>query len=156
VLVLQSYVPPGGVATIPDGHNWTIVDAALATTAAPGFFRRHMVTTESEYFFEDAGAHCVNNPTQLALDECPKLKETDPLLDAANGALFVSLGTGTWSDIHTTSGVFGLFKNKLATLKASLRHATTVKQVHESMKMEAQVHNLYVWLVTVELRGSLM
>jgi patatin-like phospholipase/acyl hydrolase len=152
VLAVRSYRNLGEDQAIPNGHNWTCEDAALATTAAPGFFKRHRIDRGIHgYFFEDAGANRMNNPTKFMLDECQMLDQADQQLNATDNALFVSVGTGNWKpDIRTTCGFLGLLKNKKATLKATLRHATDVDEVHNYMKKQARGSKMYVAVVAEE------
>jgi patatin-like phospholipase/acyl hydrolase len=152
VLAVRSYRNLREAQAIPYGHNWTCEDAALATTAAPGFFKRHRIDRGTHgYFFEDAGANRMNNPTKFILDECQTLDKADKRLNATDDALFVSVGTGNWKpDIRTTCGFLGLLKNKKATLKATMRHATNVDEVHNCMKKQASGSNLYVGMVGID------
>jgi hypothetical protein len=85
VLLIRSYKDPTGKPSPP----WTVLDAALATTAAPALFRNHTITHENfTYQFEDAGVHGLSNPTIIAWDECDRL---DP---STSPYCIVSLGTG--------------------------------------------------------------
>jgi hypothetical protein len=67
------------------------MDAAMATTAAPGYFQRHRITKEGKCFtFEDAGSHKANNPTLKAWEELQS--NCFPFVGGSD--CFVSIGTG--------------------------------------------------------------
>jgi patatin-like phospholipase/acyl hydrolase len=85
VRLIRSYEDPTEKSSPP----WTVLDAALATTAAPALFRNHTITHENvTYQFEDAGVHGLSNPTIIAWDECDRIDpKTLPYC-------IVSLGTG--------------------------------------------------------------
>jgi hypothetical protein len=122
-------------------------------------FQRHLVAKGAyRYVFEDAGAHRRNNPTELAWEECQRLDTADSNLNVMNNSLFVSLGTGTSGATGEDEerGWFGLFRIKMATLRASTRYATDVNDVHASMKGKGKDANMYVTIATpVERRKSL-
>jgi hypothetical protein len=148
VIALRSY--PGG-EKIPLLHNWTLVDAALATTAAPGFFKRHSITKgRHRFLFEDAGAHRTNNPTKFALEECRRLDKAEQGLGATNDCLFISLGTGTRSGTvdPENAGFFGFHRSMASTFA---RYGTDVTDVHKFMESEAKSNpNMYVKVVSIE------
>ena len=140
MLAVRSYQSPGDPPTLPDGHQWTCGDAALATAAAPGVFDKYYITKEKHRFgFEDAGAHRTNNPTRLALEECQKL-------GCAKDSLFISLGTGTRRAMNDPEapGCFGLFREKRETLKASGKYGRDVNYVHEWMNGEVDKSEMCV------------
>ena len=97
-----------------------------------------MALGRHEYLFEDAGAHRVNNPARLALEESQKL-------GGAGNALFISIGTGTRkTNTPPSSWLPGLCRNKIATIKALLRHATDVEPVDRWMADKTKYSNMYV------------
>lgn len=60
-------------------HPWTVEDAALAAFGAPVYFRSHSVQHENtNYHYEDARFHGLNNPTITAWDECDRLDPKQP------------------------------------------------------------------------------
>ena len=91
VLLVRSYPLPLRTDSIPPGHQWTIMDAAMATTAAPTYIQSHSITREGRCFtFEDAGRHGANNPTEKAWAEL----QSDCFPSVAGSNCFVSIGTG--------------------------------------------------------------
>jgi patatin-like phospholipase/acyl hydrolase len=146
VLPIRSYRHVGDTESIPVGYRWTVLDAALATSAAPGYFNRYYVDMNGHRFgFEDAGAHRVNNPTELAWKVCREL-------NADRNSLFISLGTGSSdASIDHAPGLLGLFRNKETAVKASARHVTNVDDVHDQMEERTRMKgsNMYVPVVGV-------
>jgi hypothetical protein len=87
--LLRSYTRPASVPHLPPiDHSWLIVDAILATSAAPSYFEPFRLSTG--HAFKDAGAFGFNNPTAVAINEAKRIQ-------AFNGRTIgcvVSLGTG--------------------------------------------------------------
>ncbi|KAI9461110.1 acyl transferase/acyl hydrolase/lysophospholipase [Boletus coccyginus] len=84
---LRSYATPrGGVDSAPPGHNWTIRQAARATSAAPTYFAPLQIGSQA---FQDAAASGFNNPTLEALEEA-ELRWPSK----THELVVVSLGTG--------------------------------------------------------------
>lgn len=82
----RTYATPNEVM-----HPWSIVDAAMATSAAPTYFLLHAIEYKQErYEYEDAGVHGVNNPSRQAYNEWERMepKPRQPL------HCFLSIGTG--------------------------------------------------------------
>jgi hypothetical protein len=142
-----------GEQSIPHGHAWSILDAALATSAAPGYFDRYYVSMNGHQFgFEDAGAYGLNNPTEVAFEERRKLvgdgDDTKTLL--------ISFGTGSSGpSIDPSPGFFGLFRNKMTIFRASLRRMTNITDVDARMQKEANRSNMCVqvkhWQLSVRV-----
>jgi hypothetical protein len=144
VLLVRSYPPPRGTDAIPNGHHWTILDAAMATAAAPTFFRAHQIVKEGHPFhFEDAGAHGANNPTLRAWREL----NSDCFPNVGGPNCFVSIGTGT-KGIPTGGAIGSNYKgawrilNNLTNInvrrkalsKGLVNQATDVNEVHDTME----------------------
>jgi patatin-like phospholipase/acyl hydrolase len=86
IRILRSYEDPSPNVW---PHPWFILDAALATSAAPTYFRNHVIYHQNAtYHYEDAGIHGLNNPTIAAWDEC------DLLCPDITPYCIISLGTG--------------------------------------------------------------
>jgi hypothetical protein len=130
--------------TVPNGHKWTILDAALATSAAPTYFKPHRIKIGDDTFeFEDSGAHGVNNPTERAVHECERL-------GVARYGYFLSIGTGRKVvDLRKgrkeRRGFRRVFKNVFTLHGRVARHArnfaqeaTDVTAVEERMARKAQ------------------
>jgi patatin-like phospholipase/acyl hydrolase len=121
------------------------MDAAMATAAAPAYFRNRSITANGHQFiFEDAGAHGANNPTVKAWVELKAWAKLEP--DGGPSCL-VSIGTGgnkmaKDSPTRPRNGtarrvVNNLFNARLRAKELSrglLYQATDVEEVDELMK----------------------
>lgn len=123
-------------------HPWTILDAALATSAAPTYFRAHGIPHEGAlYRYEDAGVHGSNNPIIIAWDECTQVFATSD-----QPYCIISLGTGlrrhdpvenyippsNWI-LETMQYAFGVV-GRLKALSRQLSHESTkVEDKHKEM-----------------------
>jgi hypothetical protein len=88
--LIRSYtVPPGEVLPTPRLYPWTVIDAALATTANPVLFPPHSIThQDSTYFYQDASLSGYSNPSVLAHKEATRLFPDKKL------NVFLSVGPG--------------------------------------------------------------
>ncbi|KAF8549353.1 FabD/lysophospholipase-like protein [Imleria badia] len=87
---LRSYVtPPWGKDSPPPDHNWTICQAALATSATPMYFAPLQIDSQP---FQDAAASGFSNPTIEALREAELRWPLD-----THEFVVISLGTGVAS-----------------------------------------------------------
>ncbi|KAK4703554.1 protein SCO1, partial [Phenoliferia sp. Uapishka_3] len=96
-VLLRSYPSIEGMS--PAGHEWTFVEAARATSAAPTYFEPIVV---EDLLFEDAGASGNNNPAEIALQEAQRLSKTDAWKGRAEVGpiMLLSVGTGVASLIR--------------------------------------------------------
>jgi hypothetical protein len=88
--LIRSYaVPPGEVAPAPRSHQWSITDAALATTANPDLFPPHSITNDGlSYEYQDVSLSGYSNPSVLAHEEAARLfsdKQLNVLLSIGPG-----------------------------------------------------------------------
>lgn len=115
---LRSYpTPRKGVDSAPIGHNWTICQAARATSAAPTYFSPLEIESQ---LFQDAGASGFNNPTLEALQEA-ELRWPP----SKHEYVIISLGTGLASlltDSEDTFVVNSGHDNRLTRVVEKLRH----------------------------------
>jgi hypothetical protein len=89
---LRSYSNLSATDGPPTGrHEWTIREAARATSAAPVYFVPIDVYGSS---FQDAGSAGFNNPTEIAITEARALWPGRGI------GCVVSIGTGVGSAIH--------------------------------------------------------
>jgi hypothetical protein len=92
-IMLRSYTDTNGDHPPNGSNSWSILDAALATSAAPSYFPPLQITSPSGTFsFQDAGAGGFNNPVAYAVTEAAWVtswSESDKPI-----AVLVSLGTG--------------------------------------------------------------
>lgn len=101
----------------PIGHNWTICQAARATSAAPTYFSPLEIESQ---LFQDAGASGFNNPTLEALQEA-ELRWPP----SKHEYVIISLGTGLGSlltDSEDTFVVNSGDNNRLTRVVEKLRH----------------------------------
>ncbi|KIM32225.1 hypothetical protein M408DRAFT_215580 [Serendipita vermifera MAFF 305830] len=143
IRLIRSYPDPTRTG---NQHPWSILDAALATSAAPTYFRAHVVTHDRAiYRYEDAGVHGLNNPTIVAWDECELVFPcTDEVSERAH--IILSLGTGlkrhdplenyippsNWV-LETLGNAFGVIGRIKALSKHLSHEATKVDDRHGEM-----------------------
>jgi predicted acylesterase/phospholipase RssA len=94
--LIRTYpVPSGEVKPSPSGHQWSVIDASLATTATPGLFPPHSISSDGqEYTFQDPGLSGSSNPAGLAREEAARLFPSRRL------NVLLSMGCGLASLIH--------------------------------------------------------
>jgi hypothetical protein len=107
--LIRTYpVPVGEVSPSPTGHKWSIIDAALATTATPGLFDPHSISSRGiEYTFRDPGLSGFSNPAGLAHEEATRLFPSRRL------NVLLSMGYGLPSLIDERSQAFDLASHLL-------------------------------------------
>ena len=118
---LRSYpTPRKGVDSAPIGHNWTICQAARATSAAPPYFSPLEIESQ---LFQYAGASGFNNPTLEGLQEA-ELRWPP----SKHEYVVISLGTGLASLLTDSEDTFvvnsGNGNNNIGTTKVRLEHLT--------------------------------
>jgi hypothetical protein len=88
--LIRSYaVPSSEIAPAPRLHQWSITDAALATTANPELFPPHSITNyDLTYGYQDVSLSGYSNPSVLAHEEAARLfsdKQLNVLLSIGPG-----------------------------------------------------------------------
>ncbi|KAK4698954.1 hypothetical protein P7C70_g7315, partial [Phenoliferia sp. Uapishka_3] len=87
-------------------HNWTVVEAACATSASPTYFPPVQV---GDTLYAEAGAPGCNNPSFIAFKEAHRLAETKPFWRARaqlGPILMLSVGTGPVTSVVRESAQF--------------------------------------------------
>jgi hypothetical protein len=132
---------------IPHGHQWSILDAALATSAAPTYFKAYRILRSDDrvFTFEDAGAHGANNPTEIALEEFRRIDDAD------YNYYLVSIGTGAKGLTReqpqqkrgkirrTVNNMFNIHRRAHELAVGFARHATNTVEVERRMEGQSKL-----------------
>ncbi|KAK4704115.1 hypothetical protein P7C70_g2095, partial [Phenoliferia sp. Uapishka_3] len=127
-VLLRTY--PSIEGTSPAGHDWTFLQAARATSAAPTYFEPILV---GDLIFEDAAASGNNNPAEIALREAQRLSKTDweGRGKLGEGIMVLSVGTGVASLIRKgarTAEDLASDPNLFSTLKTAVKSPNETKK----------------------------
>ncbi|KAF9467928.1 acyl transferase/acyl hydrolase/lysophospholipase [Collybia nuda] len=144
---LRSYpTPRKGTDSAPIGHNWTICQAARATSAAPTYFSPLEVGSQ---LFQDAGASGFNNPVMEAVQEAEM--RWPP---SKHEYVIISLGTGLASlisdDIENTPLRDGTPDSKIRKVVDELR-----RKVHNVVTVKDRLEHVAKQLVRVATDSEL-
>lgn len=126
--LLRTYnTPRGEISAAPEGHAWTLLEAALATIASPPCFDAFPI---GGFSFQDAGPAGFTNPSQLALEEARKLFSGRRLRH------FVSLGAGLPSPLELRN--LSQMDHRDLHLEQLVKVAQDTERVHYSISGELQ------------------
>jgi hypothetical protein len=143
VYLIKSYEE----SDIPHGHPWSILDAALATSAAPTYFEAcRILRSDGHLFtFEDAGAHGANNPTEIALEEFRIIDNAD------FNYYLVSIGTGARGLTReqpqkrrgkirrTVNNMFNIHRRARELAAGFAKYATGTVEVERNMEKQSKL-----------------
>jgi hypothetical protein len=115
------------MSAAPKGYAWTILEAALATIAGPGYFDPLSI---EDFSFEDAGPVGFANPSQLAYNEARALFPEHRLRH------FISLGAGLPSLLELRN--LSAFDHPSLHFEYLKKIANYTKRVHDSLAGELQ------------------
>jgi hypothetical protein len=119
---------------VPSRHQWTVKEAACATSAAAFYFEPFAVKEgRSAFHFEDAAQFAANNPACLALEEI----RNHPDFKGRDIGCFLSLGSG--KAIFDQSSIEAPLQELIKNLA---RITSSSETAHQSLTKEAGLRAL--------------